>query len=324
MEKEAQQQTGVSILRPYTVKHDELQRLANDYKSLVVTPQTMKSCEDARLVLYRSRIEIQRVQDSNKKMLTANYKAMVASNDTSADELIGITLGVEKRLEADLNVLKEKQKAEAAEKVRKEEERKRSIKASIQKFESKVGEIRTCSDLKILDEMAENLSMEKDGFEEFNDEGNTVINTLLQAIKNRKIVVEGEKEAKDAENARLERIEKQNAIEEAELQGIKDIQEDEKEPSREDTIRQHTVRMEEESGEHLVKEAPVTRSNQSAFMPSSQPSPPVIDGDVFHFMDIKSQLHLFSQDGYYFGLCDKFTPGQIAQIRSAIAEIIQA
>lgn len=217
-------------LEAIEVKKEELQQLANDYKGLVVTETTMKACDEARKLLKRNRTEIEGVVKRRAKKRLDWKRDEDAKDDKLAQEFLALIVPIEKRLESEIGVITAAQKAEAERKLKAEEDRKKAIKQRIMTLDSKVSVIREMSTIELLEELADEISMEMDSFEEFNEEGNRSIETLLQSIQNRKIVVEGQIEAEKAAKV---------------LEKLKEEQVEEK--PREVVIEELSAKMEEET-----------------------------------------------------------------------------
>lgn len=192
-------ETGLLIVTPIEIKKEELQQMASDYSSIVVSDSTFKTCDSIRKQFKAKRTKIQRIVDSRKTARLVWKHDEDAKDEKLANEFLAILTPIEKRLERELNAITERQKREAEERIRKEDERKRGIKNMIQVLKNQIMFVRKETDIKTLGQRADEISMERDSFEEFNEEGNRVIDTLIQAINNRNIVLEGEIEARKAE-----------------------------------------------------------------------------------------------------------------------------
>jgi hypothetical protein len=96
------------VLTPFEQQKSELQQFVVDYKGLVVTKENLKESNEKRLVLYRKRMEIQRVAKSNKDALNKAKKI----NDQREEELVGVIKPVEddiqNKVQAIENVEKER------------------------------------------------------------------------------------------------------------------------------------------------------------------------------------------------------------------------
>lgn len=79
------------VLTPFEQQKTELQKFVADYKELVVTKENLKESDEKRLVLYRKRIEIQRIAKANKDALNKAKKI----NDQREEELVAVIKPVE-------------------------------------------------------------------------------------------------------------------------------------------------------------------------------------------------------------------------------------
>lgn len=181
-------ETGVIKLTPVEIKKEELQKLAADYKGLVVTRTNLQDADKARKLLKAKRCDIENTVKATKK----EVKSHLDKYQSEGDALVAIIEPVEKRLEGEINRINEEVKQEAERKIREEEERKRKIRDRIRVIDEKMGVVRAASVLNILDEIAEALKGERETFFEFNEEGNAAIDSILKAIENRKFLLEEE------------------------------------------------------------------------------------------------------------------------------------
>lgn len=309
-------ETGVATMPAIELaintKKEELMQLATDYGKLTVTDETMEACDTARKLLKRKRTEIEDIVKDRKKMRLDWKRDEDEKDEKLANEFLSIISAPEKRLEAAINVLTEKRKAEVAAKIASEEKRKRDIKAKIQELENRVGTIRNLNSIVALEEIADDISMEMDSFEEYNEEGNQVIDMVLKTIENRKIVVTGEIEAAEAEAAAEARIAEHNAKEEAILEDIAQREADEQEKSREQVIDEHSARMDEET---VLPEERYNTQPTYVNMPDS-PSQPIIGKPV------QIEVYRFSVQAHSFILPGSLSTSQASQIKASIEKIL--
>ena len=172
---------------------EQLQQLADNYKNLVVTPETVKEADKARLVLYRERIAIQNIEKENNDILN-NFKK---ANAKKADELIAIIEPLEKDLKAKIDAITAEEKRKKEEEAQKERDRISAIKGSISVLEARIPMIRTIKSVEELDKIALEVSVKENSFSEFNEEGNAMVKSVLTAIEARKIVLADEKALAD-------------------------------------------------------------------------------------------------------------------------------
>lgn len=178
-------------LKKIGITEEELVLLKNDYEKIIVTPETIKEADQARLVLYRKRTEIQRIDKDNNDALNKLKKM----NSKVADDLIAIIAPIEKRLQTEIDSIKaeEERKKEAARLA--EVKRVAGIKKRMMYLEDKISVIRACKINEELDKIATEVSAFTDSFEEFNSDGNEIVNTILKSIVNRKLFIAEELKA---------------------------------------------------------------------------------------------------------------------------------
>lgn len=133
-------------LKPYDdSKIAELERLGNDYKSLVVTRENLKEADKARLVLKNARLDIQKVEKANDTIL----KNMRAQNKEKAALYIGLIEPVEIRLQRDIDGIN----AEIEMERRKEQQRIDALVDTLNSINQKIVEVSACNDSKSLMEI---------------------------------------------------------------------------------------------------------------------------------------------------------------------------
>lgn len=103
MTDETTEKKEVVVITPFEAQKATLLELVKDYKGLVVTNENLKEMNEKRLVLYRHRIEIQRIEKANNDALNKAKKL----NSSRAEELIGVIHPHEKDLETKIKVLEQ-------------------------------------------------------------------------------------------------------------------------------------------------------------------------------------------------------------------------
>lgn len=213
----------LSIIQPITADESKLIELRDSYANLVVTKETIKAVDAARKTLKQARLEIEKTVDANKKAV----RELLKKHEDEGERLVGIIKPIEARLQKEQKEFEEREAEELRLKLKAEEDRKRGIKARIYEIEALTGQVRGGGLDGNLDDVA--CPHQKDTFEEYNEEGNGVIEAFEMALKSRKIYVEEQALLKAAE----ERIKQEK--EKAEL--LKSM-EDEKPAPKEPTPRE--------------------------------------------------------------------------------------
>lgn len=175
--------TQTTSLQPITVEEKELRELADSYKSLVVTPQTLAEVDKARKVLKNKRLEIENTVKSNKKSI----KELIDKHVMEAERLVAIISPIEQRLLKEQKDLEEKQAAEARAKIEAEENRKRTIRGKITQIELLTSNARKA------DKKDEAYAIEIDfynliedfDFQEFTEEAKSVQDVFHSALESR-------------------------------------------------------------------------------------------------------------------------------------------
>lgn len=173
------------------IKKAELQAMADKYANLVVTEETVEEANKARLSLRRERLDIQKDEKFNNDVLNKAKKI----NASKAEELIGLIEPREKELEAKIDKVKAAIEKREKEEKEKEEKRIAAHKAAITMIENLLPKVRTCTDEEELDTIALDVSVKENTFEEFNEQGNEMIKTVLSSIENRKLFLQEEAKA---------------------------------------------------------------------------------------------------------------------------------
>src|SRR3972149_5795777 len=107
--------TDLSILKPFDIQKEELQKLANDYTNLVVTEETFEEAKKARAVCRENRIGIEKILKHNKGILNGKK----AEQEAMAEELVAIISPTEDKIDSGIKAIEQKKELE---KKRKEEE----------------------------------------------------------------------------------------------------------------------------------------------------------------------------------------------------------
>lgn len=180
-------------LQPITVEEKELRELADSYKSLVVTPETLSEVDKARKVLKNKRLEIENTVKSNKKSI----KDLIDKHVMEADRLVGIISPIEQRLLKEQKELEEKQAAEARAKIEAEENRKRNIRKIISEIEGLTSTVRKSDSEENVSNCKRILKTLIGGFDfqEFAEEADSVIDTFNSACQSRLLFLEEQKKA---------------------------------------------------------------------------------------------------------------------------------
>lgn len=193
--------TQNTSLQKITVEEQELKDLANSYKSLVVTPQTLAEVDKARKVLKNKRLEIENTVKANKKSI----KELLDNHIAEAERLVAIISPVEQRLLKEQKDLEEKQAAEARAKIEAEENRKRAIRSKILEIENLSSEARKTATKEELFKVEETFYNTNDNFDfqEFSEEANAVIQSFHSALESRLAFLK-EQESKVVEAPKVE------------------------------------------------------------------------------------------------------------------------
>lgn len=183
-------------LTPFEQTKENLIALASDYKNMVVTKDNMKEANEARLVLYRKRIEIQNVAKANRKTIKEFLKN---NNDATEEELIGTIEPTELALEAKIKAIKDA----IAEEERIEAERISRHKAILESIKSKTVAILNSTDINWLNQVNEIVLAD---LEEFQAEGEQLLSTLKETAKNRLELLEFQAAKRKQEEAAAQKL----------------------------------------------------------------------------------------------------------------------
>jgi len=182
-------------LTPFEQTKENLVLLALDYKNLVVTRENLKEANEARLVLYRKRIEIQNVAKANRKTIKDFLKN---NNDALETELIETIEPTEIALEDKIRVIK----YEIAEEERIEASRIADIKEQIECINRLSVFVVSIDDEKAL---ADYMVVEfKYDFQEFANEANESIEKLRKVAAERLKMVVFNRQEKEKETLAVE------------------------------------------------------------------------------------------------------------------------
>jgi len=196
-------------LTPFEAQATELEAFAKDFKGLVVTRDNYKEMDEKRLVLYRKRIELQRIEKVNNDILN---KAKKLNTDRS-QKLIGIIKGPEDELAANLKKIDAEIEAEK----NKEKTRIDAHKRVITDFSQRVISVMQISDSTELQKKKDTCVEWYKGYnaEEFAEELAVVYKSYLNVVDGLIVVAkQKEEEAKRVEevNMREQRVEKSEEI----------------------------------------------------------------------------------------------------------------
>lgn len=175
--------TQTTSLQPITVEEKELRELADSYKSLVVTPQTLTEVDKARKVLKNKRLEIENTVKGNKKSI----KELIDKHVMEAERLVAIISPIEQRLLKEQKDLEEKQAAEARSKIEAEENRKRAIRGKITQIELLTSNARKSDKIEELYAIEQDFYnlIENFDFQEFTEEAKSVQDVFHSALESR-------------------------------------------------------------------------------------------------------------------------------------------
>lgn len=195
-------------LTPFEQTKENLIALASDYKNMVVTKDNMKEANEARLVLYRKRIEIQNVAKANRKTIKEFLKN---NNDATEEELIGTIEPTELALEAKIKAIKDA----IAEEERIEATRIAKHKATLDNISNETVKATNSIDMLYLKAINDTVLTD---LEEFTAEGEQLLSALKETAKNRLELLEFQAKKKADEEAEAKRIaDEEKAQQEAEL-----------------------------------------------------------------------------------------------------------
>jgi prophage DNA circulation protein len=175
--------TQTTSLQPITVEEKELRELADSYKSLVVTPQTLTEVDKARKVLKNKRLEIENTVKGNKKSI----KELIDKHVMEAERLVAIISPIEQRLLKEQKDLEEKQASEARAKIEAEENRKRTIRGKITQIELLTSNVRKSDKKEQLQSIEDTFWSELGEFDyqEFSEEAKSVQDVFHSALESR-------------------------------------------------------------------------------------------------------------------------------------------
>lgn len=196
-------------LTPFEQTKETLTALASDYKNMVVTKENLKEANEARLVLYRKRIEIQNVAKANRKTIKDFLKN---NNDAIETELIEVIEPTELALEDKIKKVKDA----IAEEERLERDRIEKHKGFLNAIKDKITEATNSNNELHLKTIIEATVLTD--LEEFTAEGEQLLSTLKETAKNRLELLEFQAAKKKAdEDAEAKKIaDEENAKKEAE------------------------------------------------------------------------------------------------------------
>lgn len=191
--------TSLAIqLTPFEQTKETLIGLALDYKNMVVTRENLKEANEARLVLYRKRIEIQNVAKANRKTIKDFLKS---NNDAIEVELIETIEPTEIALEDKIRVVK----YAIEEEERIEQARIKKHQDCLALIRTKTVEVTNSNDIDWLKTWFEENDI-KPSLEEFQEEYDQILSTLKETAKNRLELLEFQAKKKADEEAELARI----------------------------------------------------------------------------------------------------------------------
>lgn len=200
--------TALAIqLTPFEATKENLIALASDYKNMVVTRENLKEANEARLVLYRKRIEIQNVAKSNRKTIKDFLKSNNDAIETQLIETIEPTeIALEGKIKAIKDAIDEEERIEQA-RIKKHQDWLDLIRA-------KTVEVTNSNDIEWLKTWFEEDDI-KPSLEEFQEEYDQLILTIKETAKNRLEMLEFQAKKKAEEAA--EQLRAQQALHEIQV-----------------------------------------------------------------------------------------------------------
>lgn len=120
MEITTTETNNLSLLKPFEIQKEELQKIVDDYKNLVVNDQTFEEAKKARKVLRDKRISIEGILKENKGILNGEKK----TQEDKAKALVDIISPTEDSIDAGIKAIEDRKEIE---KKRKEEEQMKKI-----------------------------------------------------------------------------------------------------------------------------------------------------------------------------------------------------
>lgn len=184
-------------LTPFEQTKENLIALASDYKNMVVTKDNMKEANEARLVLYRKRIQIQNVAKANRKTIKEFLKN---NNDATEEELIGTIEPTELALEAKIKTVKDA----IAEEERIESERVLKLRAVLDNLRDETIKATNSNDTTYLKTMIEATVIID--LQELQEVGESLLSTLKETAKNRLELLEFQEAKRKQEEAAAQKL----------------------------------------------------------------------------------------------------------------------
>jgi hypothetical protein len=217
-------------LTPFEQTKETLTALASDYKNMVVTKENLKEANEARLVLYRKRIEIQNVAKANRKTIKDFLKN---NNDAIETELIEVIEPTELDLEGKIKKVKDA----IAEEERIENERVLKLRAVLDSLRDETIKATNSNDITYLKTILV-YAITVD-LQELKEVGESLLSTLKETAQNRLELLEFQA--------------KKKADEEAEAKRIADEEKSRKE-AEEKLFNEESEKAKEELGTEIVKD----------------------------------------------------------------------
>lgn len=287
------------VLTPFEQQKTELQQFVADYKELVVTKENLKESDEKRLVLYRKRIEIQRIAKANKDALNKAKKI----NDQREEELVAVIKPVEDDILA---------KVQAIENI--EKNRIENHKIAINGVTRRITTVVSMSDLNALVNLETDFEAWFKDYdaEEFTLELTEAANGLRNAIANTKIAIQArlDSEAK----LREEEAAAKKKLEQEALKVANTLFDDV--PEQELVAKDESGLLEASGLDKALDikiEKPIAPP-QAVIAPSVSPSITPSTGKTF-----KSNFHF---EGYDFYIDQSLSEKSIEQIQNAIKTAI--
>jgi hypothetical protein len=278
------------VLTPFEQQKSELQEFVKDFRGLVVTADNCKEMNEKRLVLYRKRLEIQRIAKANKDALNKAKKI----NDERETELVAVIKPVEDEIQKNVQAIEniEKERVDKHKKV-------------IEGLKNRLISVFQKTEIDELNQMEQDLinwEFTYDG-EEFKDEINQNVSALKSAISSHKIALE----------AALAQKKKEEEAEKAELEQIQEVQFEEEELTQESV---KTIPDVYQNGHSVYPHTPKDT------LPAEQVRNPIPGSTSAHTAPMIQQNQTFSYAGYSFVLDGKLSEDVRTLIAASISKII--
>jgi hypothetical protein len=282
--------TALAIqLTPFEQTKENLSALASDYKNMVVTRENLKEANEARLVLYRKRIEIQNVAKANRKTIKDFLKN---NNDAIETELIETIEPTELALEAKIKAIKDA----IAEEERFEQNRIQRHQDYLALIRSKTVEVTNSNDIDWLKTWFEE-DDDEPCLEEFQEQYDQLLVTLKETAKNRLEMLEFQAKKKaDEELKEKEALAAEQALQDVQVAEIAAMVDAEVAKMTFDAdFEEQAKKVFKQTGEVEFKATPIQPLKTVPIGATSEVKEPILDDkQILHFINTK--LVNLSQD----------------------------